>query len=321
MRVETIMPDRDKFYQKLLNSIFDGVYFVDVEKKVTYWNKGAERISGYSAEEMLGLSCPDKILVHVDDRGTDLCKGKCPLSETMTDDSMFTAEVYLNHKDGHRVPVIMGVSSLRDEDGKCIGGIEVFRESVVRTIDKQLIEELKKSALLDPLTELANRRYVNMKLRASFEELHRHGIPFGLIMGDIDFFKNVNDTWGHAAGDGVLQMISRILEGNRRASDMAGRWGGDEFIFIASHIEGGNLGILAEKLRKLVENCTVIIKSTSVKVTMTLGGTQARTDDTIELLTERADRFLYRGKSSGRNLVIVDEKGNDISPKSLNFPV
>ena len=65
MRVETVMPDRVKFYQELLNSIFDGVYFVDVEKKVTCWNKGAERISGNSAEEVLCLSCPDKILVHV----------------------------------------------------------------------------------------------------------------------------------------------------------------------------------------------------------------------------------------------------------------
>jgi len=94
-----------KFYQDLLDQISDGVYFVTLDRRITYWNGGAERITGYGAHEVLGHRCSEGILRHVDDTGQQLCLHGCPLAAVMKDGRPREAHLYLHHKDGHRVPV------------------------------------------------------------------------------------------------------------------------------------------------------------------------------------------------------------------------
>ncbi|MBZ0156918.1 MAG: sensor domain-containing diguanylate cyclase [Alphaproteobacteria bacterium] len=295
-------------YKDLLDNLYEGVYFVDTGRKITYWNKGAERISGYSASEVVGSRCADNILVHIDERGKELCKHGCPLVSAMLNGKSHCEDrVYLHHKSGHRVPVAVSVSTIRDPGGTAVGAIEVFRDTDSRTLDPQLIEDLKRAALLDTLTGLPNRRYIEMKLSASFEELRRHGIPFGVLFADIDHFKRINDTYGHSAGDNVLKMVGSTLHGNMRAYDMVGRWGGEEFIAVVSHVDRDQLLVVADKLRSLVEHSFLSHGDIVIRVTATMGATLARPDDTQESLLERADRLLYRGKSCGRNCSILEE--------------
>ncbi|HEY6837725.1 MAG TPA: PAS domain S-box protein, partial [Geobacteraceae bacterium] len=123
------------FFRKLLDNLYDGVYFVDRDRLITYWNKGAERISGYTAEEVMGKSCKDSLLVHMDDKGTILCLAGCPLAATMEDRKERRAEVYLHHKDGHRVPVVVRVAPIPDRAGKIIGAVEIFSENSTRMAD------------------------------------------------------------------------------------------------------------------------------------------------------------------------------------------
>ena len=110
------MPSED-LYRDLVENMHDGIYFVDRERRITYWNKGAERITGYSAAEVVGKSCADNILVHVDALGRQLCKGSCPLVASMADGAPHEAEVYLHHKQGHRLPVWVRTSPLPAADG------------------------------------------------------------------------------------------------------------------------------------------------------------------------------------------------------------
>ena len=114
------------FYQGLLDQISDGVYFVTLDRRITYWNGGAERITGYGAHEVLGHSCAEGILRHVDDAGHQLCVQGCPLLAVMKDGRPREARVYLHHKDGHRVPVTVKGQALRDSGGKIVGSVEVF---------------------------------------------------------------------------------------------------------------------------------------------------------------------------------------------------
>jgi len=106
--------------------------------------------------------------------------------------------------------------------------------------EKAVLQELRKAASVDSLTELLNRRFIETKLLASIEELKRYGTAFGVIFGDIDRFKELNDTYDHIAGDAVLQMVAGTLSENFRGYDLAARWGVDEFFLL--------LGILPVKL-------------------------------------------------------------------------
>ena len=117
-----------QFYQGLLDQISDGVYFVTLDRRITYWNGGAERITGYAADEVLGRSCSEGILRHVDDAGRQLCLDGCPLAAVMKDGKPREAHVYLHHKDGHRVPVTVRGQALRNPDEDSVEQVLKLRE-------------------------------------------------------------------------------------------------------------------------------------------------------------------------------------------------
>ncbi len=119
------MPYETDFYKNIIDNLYDGVYFVDRDRMITYWNKGAERISGYSAGQVIGRRCRDNLLNHVTANGVELCHDHCPLAAVMEDGRPREAEVYLHHADGHRVPVMVRATALRDEGGNIVGAVEI----------------------------------------------------------------------------------------------------------------------------------------------------------------------------------------------------
>src|SRR5512138_2173073 len=120
------MPDEKNFYKNVIDNLYDGVYFVDRDRRITYWNKGAERITGYTAEHSIGRRCRDNLLNHVTANGIPLCQEHCPLAAVMEDGQEREAEVFLHHADGYRVPVLVRGAPLRDESGNIIGAVESF---------------------------------------------------------------------------------------------------------------------------------------------------------------------------------------------------
>ena len=115
------MFDNPDFYKDLIDNLYDGVYFVDRDRRITYWNKGAERITGFNAERMLGHFCHDNLLNHVTENGVQLCFNGCPLHATMADGRSRQAEIYLHHSDGQRIPVLVRTVPIRDENGEITG--------------------------------------------------------------------------------------------------------------------------------------------------------------------------------------------------------
>lgn len=296
------------FYKNLLESISDGIYFVDLERRITFWNRGAEQITGFEAHEVLGTFCSDNMLVHVDEQGRELCKGHCPLDYVTRTGRTAQASIFLHHKNGQRTQVQVTASPITDNEGKIVGVVELFRETSPSRQDDELMEELRKAALIDPLTGIANRRSLDMKLKTAQEELRRYGIRFGVLLGDIDFFKGVNDGHGHAAGDEVLAMVARTLSGNVRACDLVGRWGGEEFLAIITHVTPDTLPRVAEKLRMLVETSFLQRESGTLRVTMSFGAALGAPEEETEELVARADRLLYGAKAAGRNCIFCEER-------------
>lgn len=288
-------------YARIIESLHDGLYFVDTNRVITYWNKAAERISGFTATEVIGRSCADSILTHIDGKGRSLCKGLCPLAATIADGKNREAEVYMHHKDGHRVPVFIRVSTLRDRGGIIIGGIELFTDiSNIHANTLRLIE-LEQLALLDHLTQLANRHYLEREIQLRFEEHKRFKIPFGILFIDIDNFKEVNDTCGHGVGDEVLKLVARSFIVNSRPFDLYGRWGGEEFVGIIRNITNDGLAHLGDRLRILIEHSYIIHDDNKIHVTVSLGVTSVDKKDNLERLIKRADTLLYASKRAGKN--------------------
>ena len=141
------------FYATLLDNLYDGVYFVDRERQITFWNKAAERITGFTKAEVLGKRCADNLLRHVDDRGNSLCEGACPLSYTLRDGQLRSASVFLHHKNGHRLPVAIGVAPITDNRQNIIGAVEIFRDNSATVAALEHLKELEDLAYLDGLTQ------------------------------------------------------------------------------------------------------------------------------------------------------------------------
>ena len=298
----------EDFYKILLDNLYDGVYFVDLHRKITYWNKSAESLTGYKGTEIMGKHCWDNILVHVDLEGKSLCHGPCPLVRAMNEDTMLEQEVYLRHKDGHRVSVLVRASPIKDREGRTIGAVEIFSDNSPRINLEHKVEELQKLALLDPLTRIGNRRYAELIMHTKLDEMRRYGWNFGVLFMDVDNFKKINDTYGHETGDKVLQMVAKTLQNGVRSSDVVIRWGGEEFIAFIAHVDNQQLSDLANKLRILVEQSGIFARQELINVTVSIGGTISKKSDIAEELIGRADQLMYKGKLSGRNCVVMDQQ-------------
>ncbi len=295
----------DDFHRKLLDDMLDGVYFVDRHRLITYWNKGAEAISGYDAKQVMGRWCGDGLLRHVDAQGRELCGDGCPLTATMQDGLPREVEVFLHHKDGHRVPVRVRASPIRDASGTIVGAVEVFDENQARLTARERIGELERAALLDPLTELGNRRYGEIQLSATLGEHLRYGRPFGVLFFDVDHFKSVNDTFGHDTGDRVLRIVASTAQASLRPFDVLCRWAGDEFLAIIAHVEQTQLAAVGEKIRALVHSSGVSVNDETLRTTLSIGGVVGEEGDTPESIVARADRQMYLSKEAGGNRVTV----------------
>jgi diguanylate cyclase (GGDEF)-like protein/PAS domain S-box-containing protein len=297
----------DEFCKELLDHMSDGVYFVDRNRRILYWNQGATRLTGYRPEEIVGRCCNDDTLCHVDETGKQLCKEGCPLTASIADGGSHEAEVFLRHKQGCRVPVSVRVRPIRTADGAIIGAVETFNDISLQYAERLKADAMERLAFLDDLTQLPNRRYLELALDAALEQHRLHGEPFGVLVIDLDSFKLINDDFGHMYGDRALEQVARTLSSVLRSSDVVGRWGGDEFLAIIRHGGGNLLGLLAERCCRLVAKSSISDAEASVSLSISIGGALARKNDTVKDLIQRADDLMYESKAMGRGQATVKE--------------
>ena len=147
-------------FESILDNLYDGVYIVDTNRKIIYWNDAAEDLTGYKSSDIVGSYCFDNILNHVDIHGSKLCLHGCPLTASIKDDEMKMADVFLHHKDGYRIPVFVKAIPYKDSNGKILGAIKIFTENSERKQILEKIKNLNNLAMLDELTQIPNRRYI-----------------------------------------------------------------------------------------------------------------------------------------------------------------
>jgi len=287
---------------------FDGVYVVDRDRRIVFWNRSAELISGYSREEVLGKSCADNLLRHVTQDGKALCLSDCPLKATMDDGEPRSAEVYLHHKHGHRVPVLIRANPLHDDAGNIVGAVEIFADNTRHEAIFRQLKDMERSLYQDALTGIGNRKFADIRLSELMGAYREHEQMFGVLFADIDRFKNINDTYGHAIGDKVIALVARTLQNGLRPTDRVCRYGGEEFVCLMPSVGSEDIAQIAERVRMLVERAWLDTSSGALRVTISVGGALVRSSDSTGSLVERADRSMYLAKQSGRNKVVISEE-------------
>jgi len=295
-------------FRHILDSISDGVYVTTAEREIVYWNAAAERITGYSPADVIGSHCYDDILVHTSLDGKRLCMDGCPLRDCIEHGTERTvSEVFLKRKDGERLAVYVKTSTFESE-GRTMG-VEVFGElkDVAGEALTARVQELSDSSITDTLTGLFNRRYFDAAIEQSFAMYKRLGRRYGVLYLDVDAFKSINDTLGHAGGDEALRFVADILASNARTMDVTARYGGDEFTVICPVSTAEELEAYGRRLVRLVEESRLATTDDAgLTLTVSTGGTlvDERDADAFTALN-RADLAMYEAKGAGGDDVVV----------------
>ena len=197
------------------------------------------------------------------------------------------------------------------DPGELLARIGVGRRTIGlhREIDakNKLLDEM---AHTDSLTGLPNRRAIEDWAARQLRGAARHGFTLWVALGDLDTFKNINDSYGHDAGDQVLQKFAEVLRENTRASDISGRMGGDEFLLVMTHIEEKSTRLTVDRLRNQFAALKFSFGGEIVSVTASFGiaGFQGKEPPDFSKLVRQADKAMYAGKRAGRNQVMVESR-------------
>lgn len=186
----------ENVYLTILKELDEGVYFMDPNRTITFWNQGAERITGYSAAEVVGRNCRDNVLVHVNEQGVMLCDTMCPAHLAMLNGQPQSSDVYLHHKSGHRVPVRARIYPFIDENNRVVGAFEVFANKDVATVEKARLQQFIELALVDSETGLFNKRYFDIRINSILKKIEFTEEKIGFIAVYVERLFDMKKRYG-----------------------------------------------------------------------------------------------------------------------------
>lgn len=292
--------------ESLLDHLFNGIFILDSEAVVTVWNPAAQQITGHKADLVIGKEYRNSPIYHLGEDDLDPAGQEHLVLQTLKDGKPREGRAFFKHAVGYRLPVAIRTFPVLDPDGKVQGATEVFSDNKAIISALQNLHKSEATVLFDPLTGIGNRPHIEVKIRSALNAFLAGGLPFGVLFMDIDHFKDFNDTYGHLTGDKVLRFVANSIRHNLRGSDSCGRWGGEEFIAVLMDIDSEGLHRVAEKLRQVIAYAEVEDDGGGLNVTISIGATLARPDDTLQTLIHRVDQLMYQSKQNGRDRVTVD---------------
>ena len=300
------------FHDRLLDSMHDGVVFVDNGLKIMRWNRAAERLTGISAAGVLHKHWLPSLLDMRDEHGTAIPNEECPLAFAVVTGVQTLRRLAIAGRNGVALSVDAHMVPVVSRDGTGHGAALLLRDASRQITLEERVETLHEQATRDSLTQVANRAEFDRTL-AQFVLTHLEaGLPCALIICDIDHFKKVNDKFGHQAGDEALIAFAALLKANCRPGDFVARYGGEEFAMLCADCDNATATGRAEEIRRtLAAAAQPALHGKSI--TASFGVTEVQGGDSAETMLRRADRALYQAKDNGRNLVV--QLGSGMSPE------
>lgn len=299
------------FQQKLVGSMVDGVVFVDSQCNILLWNRAFEKITGIASSSVFQKQWLPSMLDMRETDGSRVLDQACPVAETIRTRSPYSGRISFQGRSGNRTLVEVHVHPVTNIESVIYGAVLIAKDVSSEATLEAAIENLHTKATQDPLTKVSNRAEFDRVHDVFVREHLAKGIPFSLIICDLDFFKRVNDDFGHQAGDDALMIFASILKRFRRQGDLVARYGGEEFVILCASCDGQAAVNIAEEIRQTLERTPQpMLKGKCC--TASFGVTELQEGDTAETMLRRADRGLMQAKEAGRNRVL--QLGNGLSP-------
>lgn len=297
-KVMNALRESENKFRAVVTGAHDAIIMMDGQGKVKFWNKAAERIFQYSENEIIGkdpheiIAAPSflkkfkEVYPYFQQTGKGGAIGK-------------TIELTALKKGGKQFPIELSLSAIRIEEKWC--AIGVIRDITER---KEMEAELRRLATTDTLTGVDNRRSFMEKAEHEISRAQRYENPFAMIMVDIDFFKSINDKYGHQTGDLVLQKMAQAIKSALRESDIFGRIGGEEFLIVLIETDRKTALLTGERIRSCIETLSINTEKETIHITVSIGLTFFKEGDDISTICKRSDEALYAAKKNGRNCVV-----------------
>lgn len=291
------------FQQHLVNSMHDGVVFVGPSLRIVLWNQGAERLTGIPASSVVQKQWLPSLLAMSDQDDEVIPDDRCPIAHAIRSGVQTTRRLAIVSRDGERLAVDVHIVPVVHVDGVCHGATVLLHDASSQITLEERVETLHVKATQDPLTKIANRAEFD---RVHDQFVHEHlqrAVPCSLIICDLDFFKRINDTYGHQAGDEALVGFAALLRRFHRPGDLVARYGGEEFVLLCKDCDNATATARAEEIRRELEQMPQQALSSKC-ITASFGVTEIQAGDTAETMLRRADRALLQAKDLGRNTVV-----------------
>lgn len=295
------MPDSldPNLYRLVVEALPIGVYVVNREGRILLWSAGAERVTGYLRQEVIGRSCGNEFLGYTDSANNALQGNAIPLVEVLRDGHAVDLQVSLKNKGGQFVLVRLHTVLLRDEGGKVQGAVEIFDELSSTAKSDRRGNKLAVHGCIDPVTGVLSSEMVQAHLQEHLNLYATHPVPFSVMCFAIDDLSTIRERYGQAAVDEALRVVAQTLASGLRPTDFVGRW--QEFAFLAilsecSEIETVKVG---ERLSRMVQQTGFSWWGDTLRIAVSVGASPAREHDSPEIITRRAEEALQEGIKTG----------------------
>jgi diguanylate cyclase (GGDEF)-like protein/PAS domain S-box-containing protein len=296
-QIEEALRNSERFLNTIFESIRDPFSIVDRDYRIIRANKAYARMRHKPLEGLIGRRCYEVLQGR-----TSVCE-HCAVEKSLKSGDPCAKDKLLTFPSGGEVWEEIYTYPIVDEKGQATHVIEYTRDITNRKKSEgekeRLIEKLKYLSAVDGLTGLLNRRALMERLEHEVARARRYGSELSILLGDMDHFKEINDTYGHEAGDEVLRLISGALAKTLRETDVSGRYGGDEFMVIVPETSMHGAEHFAERIRMAIENADLVFCAQPVTLSMSMGIAIFHPEDDANSLMKRADIALYASKRAG----------------------
>ena len=294
-----------EIYKDVLRTLSTGVYLVDREGRIVFWNQGAEEITGYLSQEVLGRQCGDSFLGHVDRENRVLSGAEVPLVAAMRDGQTVEARLSIRHKIGHPVLLRLRASPIRDVNGTVVGAAECFDEPAASLQHDNRESKLAMLGCIDGPTGAANRDYTETQIEEHLRTFALHRVPFSILAVEVDNLDALRARDGNGVVHTLLRVTAEALASSLRPTDLLGRWTETQFLALVTECSSFEIHRVAERLQKMVSCAEARWWGDPLQFTASFGGTSAKDGDCAEDLVKRAQTALQESVSQGGNRVLI----------------
>ncbi len=297
-----------EFYRLILESLPFAVFAADCDGKIIFWNEGAEKITGYLRQDVLGHSCKGAFLEHADSNNNPLVGDAIPLVQAMQENRGGSGRFSVRVKNGHFVAVKLRTYPFRNEAGFVKGAIEVIEEAAPPIASERRTSRLTAYECVDIATGVLNRGMIEDYLGLCLGLYAKHPVPFCIICVAVDNIAEIQQRFGQAAVDAVLRATAQTVQSGIRPTDHLGRWSDLELLAILNVCNDSDVLNVGERLCKLVHFSGIDWWGDTLHVTISVGATSARDRDSVETIVARAQQALAQGSQPPGNCIVVADR-------------